>query len=211
MKAYYPLEVGGVNMGKKMVQCKHCGAEIAAGAKICPKCGGKNNKPFYKRPWFIVLVVILVLAAIGSAGGKNGNTSDNGEGTKPSESSGETQSTGSSQSEQVQITYTPYDVGTLMNDLNANALKAADTYRDQYVALTGRLNVIDSSGKYISITPVGEEFAIVGVQCYVKSDEQLEIIKNAAIGDTLEVKGKIKEVGEVMGYSMDIDALEVLK
>lgn len=32
----------------KMVTCKHCGAEIAAGAKTCPQCGGKNKKPFYK-------------------------------------------------------------------------------------------------------------------------------------------------------------------
>lgn len=188
-------------MEKKMVQCKHCGAEIAAGAKICPKCGEKNKKPFYKRPWFIVIAVILVLAVIGSVSGKGGDTSDSGGGVS---------SSGGDQSEPVEITYTPYDVDTLMDDLDANALKAAETYRNQYVALTGRLNVIDSSGKYISITPIGEEFAILGVQCYIKSDDQLEVVKGAAIGDTIEVKGKITEVGEVMGYSMDIDALEVV-
>ena len=26
----------------KMVTCKHCGAEIAASAKACPKCGTAN-------------------------------------------------------------------------------------------------------------------------------------------------------------------------
>ena len=210
MEKDYPLKLGGVSMGKKMIQCKHCGAEIAAGAKICPKCGGKNNKPVYKRPWFIVLAVIVVLAVIGNLNAPAQNPSDSSGGTQPSGSSGGRPSAGSSQSEQVQITYTPYEVGTLMDDLESNALKAAETYGDQYVALTGQLNVIDSSGKYISITPVGDEFAILGVQCYIKSNEQLEVIKSASIGDTLEVKGKIKEVGEVMGYSMDIDTLDVL-
>ena len=59
----------------KLVTCKHCGEEIAAGAKVCPKCGGKNKKPIYKRPWFIILIVLIVIGAIGSAGG-NDNQSD---------------------------------------------------------------------------------------------------------------------------------------
>lgn len=33
----------------KMTTCKHCGAEIAASAKVCPHCGGKNKPPIYKR------------------------------------------------------------------------------------------------------------------------------------------------------------------
>ena len=33
----------------KLVTCKHCGEEIATGAKVCPKCGGKNKKPIYKQ------------------------------------------------------------------------------------------------------------------------------------------------------------------
>lgn len=37
----------------KMTTCKHCGAEIAASAKVCPQCGGKNKPPIYKRWWFI--------------------------------------------------------------------------------------------------------------------------------------------------------------
>lgn len=33
---------------EKMTICKHCGAEIAAGAKTCPKCGGKNKSQFLR-------------------------------------------------------------------------------------------------------------------------------------------------------------------
>ncbi|MBR6399814.1 MAG: zinc ribbon domain-containing protein [Firmicutes bacterium] len=32
-------------MAGKIKSCKHCGAEIAKSAKVCPKCGGKNRRP----------------------------------------------------------------------------------------------------------------------------------------------------------------------
>lgn len=58
-------------MGKapKMTVCRTCNNPIAANAKVCPHCGAKNKKPFYKREWFIVLAVIVVLGVIGSIGG----------------------------------------------------------------------------------------------------------------------------------------------
>ena len=58
----------------KMTTCKHCGAEIAASAKVCPHCGGKNKPPIYKRWWFIAIIVLIVLSAIGgsSSSGKKG-------------------------------------------------------------------------------------------------------------------------------------------
>ena len=51
----------------KLINCKSCGNEIASNAKACPKCGAKNSKPFYKKIWFWVLVVIII-AAIGGSG-----------------------------------------------------------------------------------------------------------------------------------------------
>ena len=58
----------------KMKTCKHCGAEIAAGAKTCPNCGGKNPKPIYKRVWFIILCIIVLFGIIGAfAGGGEDN------------------------------------------------------------------------------------------------------------------------------------------
>lgn len=65
----------------KMVTCKHCGAEIAASAKTCPKCGGKNKKPFYKNPLLIALVVIVIIIAAATSGGDKKGT----DGNKPSE------------------------------------------------------------------------------------------------------------------------------
>lgn len=192
---------------KKMVTCKHCGAEIAASAKVCPQCGGKNKKPLYKRPWFIAVIVIIIIGAIGSAGGdKTSNEAGKNDAqVTTSENTNNTQV----ESETPEITYTAYSVSELMDDLNGNALKAADKYKDQYVELTGRLNVIDSNGKYISIVSTDDEFAILGIQCYIKSEDQKAAVMDMSIGDTLVVKGKITDVGEVMGYSLDID--EVVK
>lgn len=195
-------------MAGKMTTCKHCGAEIAAGAKVCPQCGGKNKKPLYKRPWFIILIVVILLGAVGSAGGgdkepQEGVTTAGSQSMEPQ--AGDAQS--SEEPQEPEIVYTPYEVQTLMDDLQENALKAAQTYEDQYVELTGDLNVVDSSGKYISITPSGDQFAFIGVQCYLKSDEQRDVVMNSAIGDRLIVKGKITSVGEVMGYSLDIDEI----
>ena len=179
----------------KMVQCEHCGAQIAAGAKTCPQCGGKHKQPVYKRGWFIALMVVLVLAVFGAMGGE--------EDTLPE---GHAEQSGGEPP--VEITYTPYDVTELDKDLDSNALKAAGKYDEQYVELTGKLNVIDSSGSYISIVDATDRFAILGVQCYIQNEEQKEAVMDLEVGDILVVKGKITDVGEVMGYSLDIHALE---
>lgn len=180
----------------KMTTCKHCGQEIAASAKVCPHCGGKNKPPIYKRWWFIAIIVIIVLAAIGGSGS--------------SDSSGSTSSTAtsktavSSSSSEAAIEYTAYTVTELSEDLNSNALKAADKYKGQYVELTGRLSVIDSNGKYVSIVDSTDEWAITGVQCYIKDDEQKQVVMDMSIGDEIVVKGKITDVGEVLGYFLDM-------
>lgn len=59
----------------KMTTCKHCGQEIAASAKVCPHCGGKNKPPIYKRWWFIAIIVLVILYAIGSSGSSSSSSS----------------------------------------------------------------------------------------------------------------------------------------
>ncbi len=190
-----------------MKTCKHCGAEIAASAKTCPKCGGKNKKPIYKRPWFIILAIIIVIGVIGSMGGNSSKDSN-----KTASNSSSTAKEDTTKQEAVEteapIEYTAYDVSELMSDLEGNALKAKEKYNEQYVAITGRLSNIDSDGKYIDIVPQDDEWAIIGVQCYVKKNEEAKAaIMDLSKDDVITVKGKITDVGEVMGYSLDIDEI----
>ena len=60
----------------KMKICKHCGAEIAASAKTCPNCGGKNPKPIYQRVWFIILCILVFSGIIGAAAGGGDESAD---------------------------------------------------------------------------------------------------------------------------------------
>ena len=174
----------------KMINCKSCGAEIASSAKSCPKCGAKNKKPIWKRVWVWILAVIILVAAIGGMTG-NSNINDSSSSADIDDSA-----------IQEPINYTVVSVADMMDMLNANALKAENTYNGQYLEITGRLNVIDSAGSYIAL--YGGDFDFIGVQCYVKNDEQLNFVMDMVTGDTYTVRVKITDVGEVIGYQADI-------
>lgn len=197
-----------MNKSKDNKVCKHCQSEIPKKAKICPVCKKKQGLP----KWAIVLIVILVLAAIGSASGGN---SDNSETTTTSQSSStnETQNSTPEVKEvetesEPEIEYTAVDVDTMMDDLQSNAMKAEDTYNDKYLEITGRLALIDSDGKYISVFSQSDEFAILGVQCFIKDEDAKAKVMDMSIGDTVTLKVHIKEVGEVMAYVADIIEIE---
>lgn len=71
----------------KMTTCKHCGAEIAASAKVCPHCGGKNKPPIYKRWWFIAIIVLIVLSAIGGSGSSSSSSASSSKATSKASTS----------------------------------------------------------------------------------------------------------------------------
>ena len=50
----------------KLTRCKVCGTDLSNGAKICPQCGQPRRKPFYRRVWFILLIIIITLHAVRS-------------------------------------------------------------------------------------------------------------------------------------------------
>jgi len=181
----------------KMSTCKHCGAEIAANAKRCPQCGGKNKKPIYKRGWFVALCVIVVIAVASSAGGEKSAPAGSAAGE------GAVSASVSAPAEQ-EIVYTVCKVDEMVDMLGGNAMKAESTYDDQYVEVTGRLDVIDSDGKYISLYPIKNEWALTGVQCYIKNDVQKQQIIEMSKGDRVTVRGKITSVGELLGYQLNI-------
>ncbi|MGC6174289.1 OB-fold protein [Lacrimispora sp. 38-1] len=171
--------------------CKHCKTEIPYGAKVCPQCRKKQGMG----GCLTAVIVVFALGLLGSCFAGKG---------KETVSTSSKEAVAKEETTEAPIEYTAYNVDDMMNDLKANALNASDKYKDQYVEITGKLSVIDSSGKYISLAPVNDDFAIIGVQCYIKNDEQKSKVAGMTKGNTITIKGKIKDVGEVLGYSLDI-------
>lgn len=197
------------NKHSKMITCRHCGAEIAAGAKVCPQCGGKNRKPFYKKVWFWILIAAVLVGAVGAGGsGDSGNAVPAVSGEKQESGEGTAAEAQEKEAEEAVIEYTSCSVSQMMEDLNANAMKASDTYKGKYLEITGRLGSIDSEGSYISLLPEGDQFAVTGVHCNVKSEEQKAQVASMSSDDTVTLRGKCRDVGEVLGYTLDIDSID---
>ena len=138
----------------KMTTCKHCGQEIAASAKICPHCGGKNKPPIYKRGWFIALIVLIILYAIGSSDSSSNtasSTSTSASSTKAEVSSSSSSVTVSSSVESDSSTSEIPSTPTLSEDeyrAECETVKYKDLcrYPDQYagkkITITGQVQQI---------------------------------------------------------------------
>lgn len=175
------------------MKCKKCGQEIDKEAIICVNCGCKVKKPIYKKWWFWILVVILAVIIGGTASNDGDNTTNNSE------------NSGSNVSQQ-DITYEMVDLQTMFDELDANAMKAENKYQGKFVEFKCKIKNFDSDGKYISVEPVSaSEWNFTTAMCYIKNDTQKNFLLDKNVGDEITVKGKIKSIGEVLGYSIDIN------
>lgn len=148
--------------------------------------------------------VVLVVVAVGVIGAVGGNSDSNT--TSSSSASTKTESTKEVDTP-TPIEYTAVSVNDMMSDLDSNAMGASDKYKGKYLEITGKLSNIDAAGKYIDLMADGD-FEIIGVQCYIKNDDQKAKIASMSKGDTVTLKGKCTDVGEVLGYSLDIEEIE---
>lgn len=153
-------------------------------------------------------IAILVLGVIGAIFGKDDNSSNSSSNTPKQTETNTTQKKEEVKEPEPEIEYQTISVSELMNDLETNALSASEKYKGKYLEITGKLSTIDSSGKYISLVPSDSQFAFTGVQCYMKNDEQRSQVANMATDDIVVLRGKCKDVGEVLGYSLDIDSID---
>ena len=183
-------------MKQNTSHCPKCGVEITDNrAKKCPECGAKNSKPIHKKWWFWVIIAIIVVAIA------DGTTSNS---TQSSSDSSGTGSSGTSEK-----TYETVDLQKMLDELNENALKAEKTYQNKYICVTGKIANFDSDGSYITIEPVNaSEWNFDTMMCYIKNDSQLNFLLSKAKGDTITIKGKVKSIGELLGYSLNIEEIE---
>lgn len=185
---------------EKTKKCKYCKTEIPVDAKVCPQCRKKLKGG--KLKW--VVLIILVGAIIGAVAGESDSESDKSAATTVSS---EKKETTKQKEEAAPIEYTAVSVNDMMSDLDNNAMGASDKYKGQHLEITGKLTNIDASGEYINLTADGD-FEIIGVQCYIKNDDQKAKVLSLTKGDTVTLKGKCTDVGEVLGYSLDIEEIE---
>lgn len=183
---------------EKTKKCKYCKTEIPADAKVCPQCRKKLKGG--KLKW--VVLIILVGAIIGAVAGESDSKSGGSSTTATSSTTSEQK-----KEESAPIEYTTVSVNDMMTALNDNAMGASDKYKGKYLEITGKLTNIDAAGKYIDLMADGD-FEIIGVQCYIKNDDQKSKISSMSKGDTVTLKGKCTDVGEVLGYSFDITEIE---
>lgn len=167
--------------------CKHCKTEIPKKAKVCPNCRKKQGGIL---KWIVIVIIaIAIIGAIAGGGDDKSSTSSN---NKKDEN----------------IEYVACTVSEMMETLDENALKAETTYQDKYVEVTGRLATIDSDGKYISLLPTDNDWAIIGVHCDIETDEQKAQVAEMTVGDTVTVQGKITDIGEILGYTLEIHSIK---
>ena len=104
--------------------------------------------------------------------------------------------------------YAEADIDVLLRDVKNNAAKANKDYNGKYVKIVGgRVSNIESGASYISIGG-SEQITLLHVQCYPKNQQTKDAIINLSKGQSVTVYGKIKDVGEIMGYSLDLDKIE---
>lgn len=196
-------------MSNKMTNCKTCGQEIASSAKRCPNCGAKAKKPIYKKWWFWVIIVIVISGIIAGASGDSdtpGSTqTDN---TTVTSQSSDLKDKGTTE----ERTYTSYEVIELLDAVEANALKAKKDLKGQYIEVHGYLSDIDSSGNYISVgaSKNNYDYFLKYIHCNIKHSNKEEItdkVLEMNIDEPIIVRGKVTDVGEVLGIYLDIDSI----
>ena len=156
-----------------------------------------------------IVIAIIVVGVLGSVMGKKGSESE----SSKDKSSPKTETIASEKAveteapTEAQIEYTAYTTDEMIDDLEANAMNATDKYKGKYIQVTGKLSNIDAQGSYISLSKEANDFTIVNVQCFIKTDEQKEAIKTMNKGDSITLKGKCTDVGEILGYTLNIDSI----
>ena len=106
------------------------------------------------------------------------------------------------------VEYIAVDSVEMYDELSANAYSAEEKYSDMYVKIEGEISVIDSDGEYISLKVPSDKYWLESILCNFTEDEQKEILKDKTIGDTVIIEGQISEIGEILGYSVDIHTIK---
>ena len=185
-----------------LTKCKECGKEISKDAEICPHCGKKIKKGN------LFLKIVGLIFIIGFIG----NLIHNDESNNVSYSNSQRQSTlhkmvYSDNNSKIpeNVEYQKITLGTLEKNLQENAARAQQQYQGVYVEFDGRLEVIDANGEYFSVQSGS---FLSDIHCSIKNEQQKQVLISKNKGNIVHVKGKITQVGEILGYRIDVIELK---
>jgi len=160
------------------------------------KAYAKASRPWYKmkRTWLVGLVAIFAIFMALNQGG--GGTS-----AAPAAGGNANQPAAAEKAKPLVVT-----ADKLIDDLDSNALKAANTYKDKYVQVKGKVSNIDSSGDYFSVARLDDEISFTSIRMDIEEEHRSKV-EAFETDQTVTVTGTVKDVGEVMGYSIDVESI----
>lgn len=150
----------------------------------------------------IAVVIIGVMIASCAGGSKE-------QGGKPAASS-----SSNAKQEQAKKTYADADINVLIREAKTNAAAANKNYKGKDVKIVGGiLGNIDSDLSYISIDGTNRDFSFLHVRCAIKSKnkELQDAVLKLQKGQAVTVYGRVTDVGDTMGYYLDLDKVEAAK
>lgn len=166
----------------------------------------KAEKAFAKatRPWWkkkrVWLGAVLLLVVIGAFANLNKTSDPSGAAPASGGTAGQPAAPQKPAEPPIEVT-----AAKLLADLDANSLAAAETYNGKMVKVTGTLSVIDSSGKYFSLKG-DKEFSLQSIRVDIKPEHQAAV-KAFKKEQKVTVTGKVKDVGEIIGYAIQADTI----
>lgn len=163
-----------------------------------------NKKPFYKKVWFWIIIAVVIIGLAGT--GNDSEESSKKTNTNNSKSEVNTNNSSTKKDEE-KIEYLKTDVDELEDALKDNAAKAKETYNNKYLEISGKVGTIDSDLKYLDLLSTTDEFDFSGIYCKIKDSNTKEKVKTLSKDQEIVVKGKIVDVGEFLGYRLNIDEI----
>jgi len=143
----------------------------------------------------IIIIIIIIFNYFGKV--NNSQTSDESINTSIDESS----NIPFDESERITV-----DIDTLFEDLDNNAMVAEEKYNNARIKLTGKIKSFDSDGKYFSIGSPDNSYMFSSILCDITEDQKSELMKFSK-GDLITLKGTITSIGEIIGYSLDVEEI----
>ena len=97
----------------------------------------------------------------------------------------------------------------LMNELKSNAARASNKFKGKYVKITdGKIGRIDSDGDYFSLDSVSNSSIFSDVSCYARTPNSRQEVLKLNKGTPAAIYGKITDVGDILGYKLNILYIE---